>query len=328
MRMGSQISILAVALFLASEALYGQAPAVGAHRADASTFGYIVTGKVFLPDGKPAAGAKVEVACDFDVDHGVTDADGIYRITGIAGGSCRISVDVRGFEPIKETHTINAETTYSQAINVPLYLKTDPYKNNPMSAGVPSAALEKFKAGVEKSQKRDFAPAIKLFDDAIKLYPAFAAAYYEKGVAQLHEGKVADALAALVEAIRLKPDYVDAKYQFGIGHIQQRNFTIAEEVFRDVLKASPEMASAHMYLGIALIGNRRNDEAERELKQAVSLKGGEKLAMAHKYLGGLYLQKKQNAEAAAELQKYIELSPKAADAEKIKATIADLKKQG
>jgi regulator of sirC expression with transglutaminase-like and TPR domain len=38
------------------------------------------------------------------------------------------------------------------------------------------------------------------------------------------------------------------------------------------------------------------------------------------------MQKKQNAEAAAELEKYVKLVPKAPDADKLKSTIADLKK--
>jgi regulator of sirC expression with transglutaminase-like and TPR domain len=77
-----------------------------------------------------------------------------------------------------------------------------------------------------------------------------------------------------------------------------------------------------------MLGMNRLDIAEKAFKYALSLKGGENLAAAHKYLGGIYMQKNQNAEAAAELQKYIDLMPKAADAEKIKATIGELKKKG
>jgi hypothetical protein len=42
-------------------------------------------------------------------------------------------------------------------------------------------------------------------------------------------------------------------------------------------------------------------------------------------LGGLYLGAHQNAAAADELEKYLSLDPKAADAERIKGTIKELR---
>jgi regulator of sirC expression with transglutaminase-like and TPR domain len=38
------------------------------------------------------------------------------------------------------------------------------------------------------------------------------------------------------------------------------------------------------------------------------------------------MQKKQNADAADELEKYLKLVPKAPDADKLRSTIADLRK--
>jgi len=82
-----------------------------------------------------------------------------------------------------------------------------------------------------------------------------------------------------------------------------------------------------MYLGISLYYLKNIDAAESQLKLATVSETGERVALAHRFLGGIYAQKKQNAQAAAELQKYVDLVPKAPDADKLKATIADLKKQ-
>jgi regulator of sirC expression with transglutaminase-like and TPR domain len=86
------------------------------------------------------------------------------------------------------------------------------------------------------------------------------------------------------------------------------------------------MPEAHMYRGISLFHLNFIDEAEKQLKLAADSKAGERVALAHRFLGGIYMQKKQNAAAAEELQKYLDLAPKAPDADKIKGTIADLKK--
>ena len=55
-------------------------------------------------------------------------------------------------------------------------------------------------------------------------------------------------------------------------------------------------------------------------------KGGEKLDMAHLYLGQVYSQKRKNAEAISELEKYLEMVPKAPNADRIKQAIEQLKK--
>jgi tetratricopeptide (TPR) repeat protein len=109
--------------------------------------------------------------------------------------------------------------------------------------------------------------------------------------------------------------------------LQKKNYEVSEAAFRDVLKQKGDMPEAHLNLGISLFHLKSGAEAETELKAALATTGGEKLALGHLYLGQIYIMKKQTADAAAELQKYIDLAPKAPNAEKIKATIADLKKQ-
>jgi tetratricopeptide (TPR) repeat protein len=79
-----------------------------------------------------------------------------------------------------------------------------------------------------------------------------------------------------------------------------------------------------MYLGISLLQLRRYDEAEAELRRAATT-GKNEVSMAHKYLGGLYWSKKEYKRAADELEKYLELSPKAPDAERVRGTVKELR---
>ncbi len=73
-----------------------------------------------------------------------------------------------------------------------------------------------------------------------------------------------------------------------------------------------------------LIKFKAYEEAQKELVLAIS-NGGENLALAHKYLGGVYMSTHKNKEAADELEKYLQLDPKAQDADRIKGTIKDLR---
>jgi len=139
------------------------------------------------------------------------------------------------------------------------------------------------------------------------------------------ENDLDKALESFVKAIQTKPDYVEAKYSYGYAEYLKNNFEVAAAVFDDVLKQK-DMPEAHLYLGISLVKLRNVDASIPHFKAAVVAKDDESTALAHRYLGGIYMQKKQNAEAAAELEKYVKLVPKAPDADKLKSTIADLKK--
>ena len=79
-----------------------------------------------------------------------------------------------------------------------------------------------------------------------------------------------------------------------------------------------------LYFGIALIYVKNYGEAETELRRAITI-GGPKVSTAHYYLGGMYWQTGKNQQAADELEMYLKLEPKAANAEKVKSTVKDLR---
>jgi tetratricopeptide (TPR) repeat protein len=103
----------------------------------------------------------------------------------------------------------------------------------------------------------------------------------------------------------------------------QRDDEVA--AYRKAIELKSAGPTAHYYLGLTFISTKRYPDAVTEFQAAIT-NGGENLALAHKYLGGLLMNnpdKKQ--EAANELEKYVTLDPKAADAERIKTTIKDLR---
>lgn len=293
-----------------------------------------IQGKVFLPNGNPAAGVTVSYSgTEFVSGTARTDDSGNFRFNNLPPGN--YTVTVRGtedFETDNETIAMGKESSAGQSFTVVFNLRNKGAKKgdlsaNPFFANVPKEALKKYQEAAEGIKKNDLKAAVAALDAAIAIYPDFAIAYNEKGLLLVRQNELDKALEAYVKAIQLKPDYFDAKFNFGYALLNKKEYQQTEMIFRDLLKQKNDMPTAHMYLGIALTGLKKYDEAEAELKQAVSMKGGENLAQAHRYLGGIYIQKKRNAEAIAELQKFLDLSPKAPDADKIKAIIEDLKKK-
>lgn len=297
---------------------------------------YNVFVKVLLPDGKPAVGAKLSFsAADYSGPNtGFTDAEGGHTFSGLPGGNYTFTARIEGLSPENEFLTISRDMSGGSSFQVVLYFrnpgqkKGDFYSANPMFKDVTKEALEKFKKGMEKMGKNDYKGSLPLFDEAITLFPQFAPAYYEKGVAYIRLTEYDKAIASFVKAIEIKPDYTEAKYSIGYTHYLMKNYEIAAAVFGDILQTKKDMPEVFMYLGICLVQMNRIDQAETALKMAIATKGGENLALAHRALAGVYQQKKKNAEAAAELEKYLELVPKAPDADKLRQTISELKKQG
>ena len=124
--------------------------------------------------------------------------------------------------------------------------------------------------------------------------------------------------------LKLKPSDASAHLNLGIALYNQGNLEAAETNLREALKVNSPAPSAHYYLGMTLIKTKRYEGAQKELELAIA-NGGENLALAHKFLGGLYMSARRNKEAADELEKYLKLDPKAADADRIKGTIKDLR---
>lgn len=304
------------------------------NRAGNSEGKYTIQGRVYMPDGRPAQNVKVDIDNTDGAKTYYTNIDGTFQTGSITAGNYTISVTIPGLETEREFLTIGREAAPGQTYNVTLFLrrqgqkKGDFYSNNPLFSDVPKAALDKFKKGAEKLEKNDTKAAAALFDEAIAAYPSFAIAYYQKGSALLREKELDKALEAFIKAIELKPDYVEAKYSFGYTHYLKKNYEVAEAVFDDVLKQKADMIDAQLYQGISLFYLKNTDAAESVLKKTIATPAGEKMPLAHLYLGQIYVQKKKNAAAVVELEKYLELLPKAPNADRIKTAIADLKKQG
>jgi tetratricopeptide (TPR) repeat protein len=294
---------------------------------------HLVSGKVRLPDGSPAPNVRVTLSStDLPATTQMTDRDGSFSFSGLPAGNYNMTLVAEGYQTESESFTIERFSAAGQGfqfafnLRLPGQAKASSTTVNPLLKDAPKDAVSKFEKGMEKASKGDSKGAIADFDAAIAAYPNFAAAHYEKGAALLKTNDLDNSVASFVKAIQIKPDYLEAKYGYGLVMFQKKDYAVSAAAFNDVLQQRKDMAEAHLNLGISLFYLKNVDAAETELKTAVSTKGGEKLALAHLYLGQIYSQKKRNTDAITELEKYLEMVPKAPNADRIKQAIEQLKK--
>jgi Tfp pilus assembly protein PilF len=319
---------LAICLCLLAALTSARAQGVGANRGEMTGNGgnRSIKGQIYLPGGD-TKNTRFKVRLD-NPDSGTmvatSDADGQFSFNGLTAGSFTIIIEgTDEWDGMRESVYID-QYGGSKVNIVPFYLRRKPTAD-PAFAGTPTPALDLYIKGTEAEQKGDHKKAAEQLEKAIVAYPNFAQAYNALGMVYLKQADVGKAVEALATAFKLKPDDADINLNYGIALLQKKDFAASEERLRGALKEKDELASAHYYLGLALFSQKKYADAQAELERAISLPGGDNYALAHKYLGGIYWSQSDYKRAADELEKYLKLSPKAADAEKTKDAIKDLR---
>lgn len=306
---------------------------------------HMIKGRVFTPAGRPSE-AGIRVRLDSDTTSSgssstVTDSDGSFVFRNVQPGNYMVIVDTApdadpAREPVQITQGYGGYS--SQVVNVAINLRA---KGAAAAfAKLPKEARDSYTKGMEAAAKGDNSKAAEFFDKAVAAYPDFPDALTELGMAYMRLNKMEKAAQTYEALLKLKPDNAIAHLNLGIAYYNiasallnekkndeaKQQLENSETHIREALKLNNASPTAHYYLGLIMIKSRNYAEAQSEMEAAIA-NGGDGLALAHKYLGGLYMSAKRNKEAADHLEKYLQLDPKAKDAEQIRGTIKDLREK-
>ncbi|MGZ5434451.1 MAG: tetratricopeptide repeat protein [Pyrinomonadaceae bacterium] len=307
---------------------------------------HIIKGRVFTPAGRPVeAGMKIRLEGQGDSAGSsatATDVDGAFNFRNLPPGSYTVVVEgATDFDPARESVSIQpgfGAYAAAQTINVAINLKARGAAA--AFAKLPKEARDSYTKGMEAAAKGDNQKAVDFMDKAVVAYPEFPEALAELGLGYMRLNKMEKAAQTYETLLKFKPDNVVAHQNAGIAYYNlatvaltdkkadeaKQLLTRSEAHLRESLRMNKTSPTSHYYLGLILIKSRSYAEAQAEMEAAIA-NGGDSLALAHKYLGGLYISAKRNKDAADQLEKYLELDPKAKDAEQIRSTIKQLRAQ-
>ena len=303
-----------------------------------------ITGRLVFPSGQ-RADTRLKIRLESS-GHGdlmvLADGNGNFTFRSLQGGNYTIVVDGGDFfetvresvyidPPVVDPRTNTAIGPLSRPYTVQIYLKPKEEAVhaktgvlNAALASVPKAAVDLYERGVQAAARGETDQAIDDLRRAIELHPNFGLALNELGVQYLRKGQLDKASEVLTKVLQLSPEAPEPSLNYGIVLLQQKKFADAEKQLRDAVKKNEHAYTAHLYFGITLIYVKNYAEAENELRKAVTI-GGAKASQAHYYLGGLYWQTGKHQQAADELETFLKLEPKAANAEKLRTTIKELR---
>lgn len=303
-----------------------------------------ISGRLVFPSGQRAdARLKVKLESQSNGDLTVlADGNGNFTFRSLSPGGYVVVVEGgEYFETVREGIYIDPPVVdprtnvsigpISRPYTVQIYLRpkaeaaqTKPGVLNAALASVPKPAVELYEKGVEAAAHGETDKAIDDLRRAVALYPNFGLALNELGVQYLRKGDLEKAAEALVKVLEISPGAPEPSLNYGIVLLQQKKFAEAEKQLRDAVPKNDHVYSAHLYFGITLIYVKNYTDAETELRKAITI-GGVKASQAHYYLGGLYWQTGKHQQAADELETFLKLEPKAANADKLRNTIKELR---
>ncbi len=307
---------------------------------------HTIEGRILLPSGRRAAqGVLVRLSSTVSTSRSAsTDADGVFMFNALPIGEYRITVDGGSeYAPVSKSITIYGTTEGTPSgrvgqklmIDVMLQPKDGAALDEQRFTGVPKPAVDAYRKGIEFAQAGDSKKASESLKNAVALHPNFEPALTELGTQYLKLNDAAKAAEVLKQATELAPKNFTARLRYGIALLNDKKPANAEEALREAIKLNAASPAAHMYLGVTLLSLSRDEktrafnpeksaEAQKELELAAR-SGKEEVAMAHRYLGGLYWAQGDHKRAADELETYLKLEPKAADADRTRNAIKDLR---
>lgn len=304
---------------------------------------HTIQGYIFFPSGRRAEGSIVVRLQPMNGGEIVVipDSGGAFIFSALSPGNYAVVVNAGDdYEIARDNVYIDSDLNTSRGgmrlpstsrrYTVMIHLQEKrgvaikPGVINAALAEVPERARKLFEKGLDQARAGDAARAAESLKEAVTLYPKFPLALNELGVQYLKLGHTDKAIETLKEAIKLNPEAYGPRLNLGIALLEAKKFSEAEEQLRGALKQNSSLPTGHMYLGLCLVRMNRYDDAEKELLLAIQGSNNQ-LAMAQYYLGGIYWKKEEYPKAVEALEAYLKLTPNAQDAERVRATIKDLR---
>jgi Flp pilus assembly protein TadD len=130
------------------------------------------------------------------------------------------------------------------------------------------------------------ADAIKVYKEAIRIYPTRDEFQLALGDIYLKDGQTEDALKAFEAAVRLNPDSADSRYSLGQSYLSAGELDAAREQFANVVRLSP--VSAAGYYGLGQTARQAGDYPEAVLQLEKAIRVNRNFENAYVELGFAY----------------------------------------
>ena len=154
--------------------------------------------------------------------------------------------------------------------------------------------------------------AVRHYERALQLNPAFVEDYVNLGRVLAQQGKLDEAVQQYKLALQLDPHFALAEFNLGVARASQGKIDEAVQHYRQAIEINPGHVEAHINLGQAMTLLGKLDEAIQHYDRALQLQPGN--AVAHFKLGEALDAQGRANEAVQHYQRALQLDPGYAEA--------------
>ena len=177
-----------------------------------------------------------------------------------------------------------------------------------------TTAEERYNEAVALQQEGRVKDAVQAYDEAIRLDPQLAVAYYNRANAYLTDlGQYELALSNYEEALRIDPLFAQAYHNSGIAYFKLGLIEEAIESYDEAIRLSPLGARAFHNRGVAYEGLGEYELAVEDFGQALGLDFDQR-AQTHVQRGRVYTKLGQHERAVEDYDEAVRLDPRYAPA--------------
>ncbi len=302
---------------------------------------FFLSGKVVLNDGSvPGQRVRIQSICAGQTrTEAHTDANGNFsfqfgdRIAGmIESGfdaespytgrtasrslvneatSCEITASLTGFSADKIS--LNGRINSSQNVDVGRIVlrrlaNVEELTISATTAAAPSSAKKAFSKGQEQKQKNNWGEAQRSFEKATRLYPKFAAAWFELGMVQIQQNDLAGARQALEQSITADEKYINAYHALMRLSVGDQNWPRVVEISQKLLSLNPvNFPDAWYFNGVGHFYLAHFAAAEKSARRGLEVDGGHRVPKLEYLLGMSLLRSNAYTEAARHMQVYLHM---------------------
>jgi predicted Zn-dependent protease len=179
---------------------------------------------------------------------------------------------------------------------------------SPKELSIPQNALKEYRQARIRLKKQDTAGAISHLKKCVALAPQFADAWNELGTIAYKTNNLPQAENYFREALKHNPEYYPAIVNLGGTLLTQGKLKEALPLNELSVTKMPDDALAYSQLGQNLYYLGRIEEAERNLRQAISLDPGH-FSYPQLILADIYFRQSRLSDADLQLQQFFRLHP-------------------
>src|SRR5580658_2332030 len=193
----------------------------------------------------------------------------------------------------------------------------------------PEPAKKAYGKGVNAMNDEKWPAAQKNFEKAVEIDPDYAQAWSDLGEVLQKLAKPMDARAAWEKAVQADPKYIKPYIQLTMLDLEEKKPEDAIAIGGKAVAMNPlEFPELYFYYAAANYNLKHLDVAETNARRATELDNSHEIPRAELLLGSVLIAKGDRAGALEHFRKYLQIVPKAPDAEQVKRAIAQLEAPG